>query len=90
MNSSIYCSFKNISNTYTTQPYSIKNNQSMDNSYWIEKYLDFARPAFESPSTSNLDKCKQRQESDAACSVRINDDICTTYSHKSDSASKPV
>ncbi len=53
-------------------------------------YLDFARPAFESPSTSILDKCKQRHASDAACNVRINDDICTTYSQINDSDNKPV
>ena len=53
-------------------------------------YRDFACPVFESPSTSILDKCKQRQDNDAACIVRIKDDICTTYSQISDSDNKPV
>lgn len=53
-------------------------------------YRDFARPDFESPSTSILDKCKQRHDNEAACNVRINDEICTTYSHNNDSANRPV
>ena len=53
-------------------------------------YRDLARPVFESPSTSSLDKCKQRHDNDAACNVRINEEICTTYSHINVSANKPV
>jgi len=90
MNSSIYCTIKNISNTNTTKPDS-RNKKYFNNYIEIKNiYLDFPRPALESPSTRILDKCKHRQASDTPCNVRINDDICTTYSQISDSAKRLV
>lgn len=56
----------------------------------MDLYLDFPRPTLESPSISILDKCKHRQASDTPCNVRINEEICTTYSQISDSDNRLV
>lgn len=53
-------------------------------------HLDLLRPTFESPSTNNRDKCKHRHDNETPCNVRINDDICTTYSQINDSDKRPA
>ena len=67
----------------------VKNDDLRNDNWQCLSYLDFARPVLESPSTRSLDKCRQRHANEAACKVRISDDICTTYSQISDSASNP-
>lgn len=90
MNCSIDSSIKNIRNSRTTEP----DSRFID---WIERwavdidrYLDLLRPVLESPSTSIRDRCKHRQANDTPCNVRMNEEICTTYSQINDSVNRVV